>query len=68
MTALLDTAVGFCVIAALLLRTRGTNHPYWRWRDQTAEGDPGHTGPVPGSRLRAILHYFRWVGRMRRLS
>jgi hypothetical protein len=64
MTHLLDTLIGLVVIAGLLVRTRGrTDHPYWRWRRETAIG----SGPPPTSNARAVLHYARWIGRMRRL-
>jgi hypothetical protein len=39
--------------------------PYWSWRTTTALGPKGTDAVPAAERRRAILHYARWVARMR---
>lgn len=40
--------------------------PYWHWRMTTALGPKGLAAVSPAERRRAVLHYARWIARMRR--
>ncbi len=61
---------GFLQLARLAWRTRFRfrSDAYWQWRHETAFGHDPAGQPTPAERRRLLVHYARWVGRMRRLG
>jgi hypothetical protein len=51
--------------AVTRLRWRGR---YWTWRRETVFGADPRRMPPRGARIKAMLDYGAWVGRMRRLG
>ena len=56
-------------LTRLAVVTRGRlRGRYWHWRMETAFGTDVTRMPPRLERLRAVLRYGHWVGRMRRLA
>ena len=67
--SVLHTLDAFWQLARLAIVTRGRLHGrYWHWRRETAFGTDPSRMPPRMERLRAVLRYGHWVGRMRRLA
>lgn len=60
------TILGFLWLAGLVIRSGfRLGGAYWTWRSATAMGEDR---PGRGERLTALLHYARWLERMRSIS
>jgi len=67
--SLLHTLDALWQLARLAIVTRGRlNGRYWHWRRETAFGTDPSRMPPRMERVRAVLRYGHWVGRMRRLA
>ena len=63
-----ETLGGIWELGWLAVKTRfRLRGAYWRWRQETAFGGDPSLLPSRWQRLCAILHYGRWVYRMKRL-
>ena len=69
MRAVLGTLDAIWQLTRLAVVTRGrVGGRYWHWRRETAFGTDPSRMPPPIERLRAMLRFGHWVGRMRRLG
>ena len=60
---------GLWQLLRLAVITRGrVRGRYWHWRQETAFGTDPSRMPPRMERVRAVLRYGHWVGRMRRLA
>jgi hypothetical protein len=67
--SLIHTMDAVWQLARLAVVTRGRlRGRYWHWRMETAFGTDAARMPSRLERLRAVLRYGHWVGRMRRLA
>jgi len=65
----LQTIDALWQLLRLAVITRGKfRGRYWHWRFETAFGSDPSQMPSARQRLRAMLRFGHWVGRMRRLS
>jgi hypothetical protein len=69
MRGVLHTLDALWQLARLAAVTRGRlGGRYWRWRRETAFGTDAARMPSRGERMKAVLRFGHWVGRMRRLG
>ncbi len=69
MRAVLHTLDAVWQLTRLALVTRGKlRGRYWHWRFETAFGSDPSRRPPWMERVKAMLRFGHWVGRMRRLS
>ena len=69
MRTALHTLDALWQLARLAVITRGRlAGRYWRWRRETAFGTDPARMPPRAERVKAVLRFGHWVGRMRRLG